>query len=215
MAAQPGFLLGPDYSDWLYPNAGQMQIATDGSGALYILSVLTGTSLSSQPVFRVTKLSADGKTILWENDLGFATGQIAVDPSGGVYVLSSISTFVSGVLPAPSLFVAKLTPDGGGIAWKTQVPNLPQYVPEPVLAVDPQGRAYVAGESDASNSVGGVVRLKADGSGIDYTAKVAGYPTAIAVDASGGAFVAGSPASYGASNTFLARLAPDGSAGFY
>ncbi|MEO7143925.1 MAG: hypothetical protein ABI165_10550 [Bryobacteraceae bacterium] len=217
MATQPGFLLGPDYSEWLYPNAGQMQIATDGSGALYILSVLTGTSLSSQPVFRVTKLSADGKTILWENDLGFATYQIAVDPSGGVYVLSSISTEAPGVLPAPSLFVAKLTFDGGGIAWKTQVPNFPAYVPTPVLAVDPQGRAYVAGESDASNTVGGVVRLKADGSGIDYTAKVAGYPTAIAVDASGGAFVAGSsdPSQGDVSSTFLARLAPDGSAGFY
>jgi uncharacterized protein (TIGR03437 family) len=217
MAAQPGFLLGADYSEWLYPNAGQMQIATDGSGALYILSVLPGTSLSSQPVFRVTKLSADGKTILWENDLGFATDQIAVDPSGGVYVLSSISAVAPLVPPATSLFVAKLTADGGGIAWKTQVPNLPQYVPEPVLAVDPQGRAYVAGESDASNAVGGVVRLKADGSGIDYTAKVAGYPTAIAVDASGGAFVAGSAVSSptDVSNSFLARLAPDGSAGYY
>ena len=215
MAAQPGFLLGPDYSEWLYPNAGKMQIATDGSGALYILSFFPGTSLSPPPVFRVTKLSADGKTILWENDLGFQTDQIAVDPSGGVYVLSSISAAVPGVPPAPSLFVAKLSADGGGIAWKTQVPNLPHYSPEPVLAVDPQGRAYVAGESDASNEVGGVVRLKADGSGIDYTAKVAGYPTSIAVDASGGAFVAGSPASYGVSNTFLARLAPDGSAGFY
>ena len=211
--AQSGFLLGADYSEWLYPDTGQMQIATDGSGALYILSVSPGTSLSSQPVFRVTKLSADGKTILWENDLGFATGQIAVDPSGGVYVLSSISTEVPGVLPAPSLFVAKLTADGGGIAWKTQVPNFP--FPTPVLAVDPQGRAYVAGLSDSSNVVGAVVRLKADGSGIDYTAKVAGYPTSIAVDASGGAFVAGSPPSYGVSNTFLARLAPDGSAGFY
>ncbi len=213
MAAQPGFLLGPDYSEWLYPNADQMQIATDGSGALYILSAF----LSSPPVFRVTKLSADGKTILWENDLGFATSQIAVDPSGGVYVLSSLSTFVAGVPPAPSLFVAKLSADGGGIAWKTQVPNLPFYSPEPVLAVDPQGRAYVAGLSDSSNMVGSVVRLKADGSGIDYTAKVAGYPTSIAVDALGGAFVAGSAVSSptSVSNTFLARLAPDGSAGFY
>lgn len=217
MAAQPGFLLGADYSEWLYPNAGKMEIATDGSGALYILSVFPGTSLSSPSVFRVTKLSADGKTILWENDLGFATDQIAVDPSGGVYVLSSISAVSPLVPPATSLFVAKLTTDGSGIAWKTQVPNLPQYVPEPVLAVDPQGRAYVAGESDASNSVGAVVRLKADGSGIDYTAKVAGYPTAIAVDASGGAFVAGSAISSPTSvtNYFLARLAPDGSAGFY
>jgi uncharacterized protein (TIGR03437 family) len=215
MAAQPGFLLGADYSEWLYPNANEIQIATDGSGALYILSVFPGTSLGSPSVFRVTKLSADGKTILWENDLGFATDQIAVDPSGGVYVLSSISGVAPLVPPAPSLFVAKLTADGGGIAWKTQVPNLPQYRPEPVLAVDREGRAYVAGESDAGNAVGAVVRVRADGSGIDYTAKVAGYPTAIAVDASGGAFVAGSPASYGVSNTFLARLAPNGSAGFY
>jgi uncharacterized protein (TIGR03437 family) len=130
-------------------------------------------------------------------------------------VLSSISAVAPLVPPATSLFVAKLSADGSGIAWKTLVPKLPQYVPEPVLAVDAQGRAYVAGESDASNAVGAVIRLKADGSGIDYTAKVAGYPTAIAVDASGGAFVAGSPASYGVSNTFLARLAPDGSAGFY
>jgi len=50
----------------------------------------------------------------------------------------------------------------------------------------------------------------------DYTAKVAGYPTAIAVDASGGAFVAGSAVSQAdVSSSFLARLAPDGSAGFY
>jgi uncharacterized protein (TIGR03437 family) len=216
MAAQPGFLLGADYSEWLYPNANEIQIATDGSGALYILSVFPGASLSPPSVFRVTKLSADGKTILWETDLGFATDQIAVDPSGGVYLLSSISGLAPEVPPAKSLFVAKLSADGGGIAWKTQVPNLPQYVPEPVLAVDRQGRAYVAGESDAGHAVGAVVRLKADGSGIDYTAKVAGYPTAIAVDASGGAFVAGSAVQpTDASSTFLARLAPDGSAGFY
>lgn len=100
--------------------------------------------------------------------------QIAVDPSGGVYVLSSLSTAVAGVPPAPSLFVAKLSADGSGIAWEAQVPNLPPFEPAPVLAVDPQGRAYVAGESDTSNEVGSVARLKADGSGIDYIAKVAG-----------------------------------------
>jgi hypothetical protein len=45
------------------------------------------------------------------------------DPSGAVYMLSSISTVVPGVPPATSLFVAKLCADGGGIAWKTLVPN--------------------------------------------------------------------------------------------
>jgi uncharacterized protein (TIGR03437 family) len=76
-----------------------------------------------------------------------------------------------------------------------------------VLAADAQGRAYVAGLVDLVNEKGGVVRLNAAGSAVDYTAQIAGWPTSIAVDETGAAFVAG--------NGFLARLAPDGSPGFY
>jgi uncharacterized protein (TIGR03437 family) len=64
-----------------------------------------------------------------------------------------------------------------------------------------------------SNSNGGakVVRLNAAGSAVDYTAELAGTPTSIAVDATGAAFVAGNTTA----GQFLARFAPDGSAGFY
>ena len=52
-----------------------------------------------------------------------------------------------------------------------------------------------------------VVRLKAAGDAVDYTALVpSGNVTALAVDQSGAAFVAGTG--------FLARIAPDGTAGF-
>jgi hypothetical protein len=41
-AATSGFRLGVDYSEWLNPNP--VQIATDRSGALYILSAVRSAS---------------------------------------------------------------------------------------------------------------------------------------------------------------------------
>jgi len=61
LAASSGFLLGVDYSEWLTPDV--TQIATDGSGALYVLSQCATVAPFSSCV---TKLSADGKTILWQ-----------------------------------------------------------------------------------------------------------------------------------------------------
>src|SRR5689334_15131983 len=71
--ADNSFRLGTDYTEWLYPNAGlnASQLATDRAGAVYILSIIPGTSLSNPPKFLVTKTSSDGRTILWENSLGF------------------------------------------------------------------------------------------------------------------------------------------------
>src|ERR1019366_8830212 len=110
-AATSGFLLGVDYSEWLSLNA--TQIATDKSGALYILSTFP-ESRGSTPSW-VTKLSSDGKTMLWQNKLGFAVSTMAVDPNGGVYV-----TPLS-LAGDTSIFVAKLSADGTGVAWKTPV----------------------------------------------------------------------------------------------
>jgi uncharacterized protein (TIGR03437 family) len=205
MAASSGFLLGADYSEWL--PAYVTQIATDSSGALYILSACTQTATYS-PYPCVTKLSADGKTILWQNNLGFTVEYLgglpepmAVDPNGGVYL---IPTSNSG---DASIFVAKLRADGTGLEWKAPVggfltPGLPA-----VLAVDSQGRAYVAGTHGLNSQGSGVVRLNAAGTAVDYSAQVPGTAASIAVDGSGAAFIAGSG--------FLARLAQDGSAGFY
>jgi len=205
MAASSGFLLGADYSEWLPAHV--TEIAADSSGALYILSACTQTATYS-PYPCVTKLSPDGKTILWQQNLGFTVeylggspAPMAVDPNGGVYVIPTSN------YGDASIFVAKLSADGTGLAWKAPVGGFLTPGPPAVLAVDSQGRAYVAGTHDLNCQVLGVVRLNAAGTAVDYTAQVPGTVASIAVDVSGAAFVAGSG--------FLARLAPDGSAGFY
>jgi hypothetical protein len=115
------FLLGVDYSEWL--GGLTNQIATDSSGSVYILSDNTSST--------VTKLSPDGKTILWQNQLGFGTLVMAVDPDGGVYVIPTTQSGDS------SVYVAKLAADGTGLAWKTAAGLIPTS--SPVLAVDTQG----------------------------------------------------------------------------
>jgi uncharacterized protein (TIGR03437 family) len=212
--ADDTFRLGTDYTEWLYPNAGlnSSQLATDRAGAVYILSIIPGTSLSNPPKFLVTKISSDGKTIVWENNLGFGVTAMAVDPDGGVYVLSSLASPSPEAPPPESLFVSKLGFNSSGIAWKVNLPFtsvVPQYGSP--LKADSQGRAYVAGTIGSISRTGAIVRVKADGSGIDYTAQISGFPSTIAVDASGGAYAAGSTA---ANTSFLTHLLPDGSPGF-
>jgi uncharacterized protein (TIGR03437 family) len=206
-AATSAFLLGVDYSEWLNPNP--VQIATDRSGALYILSAVRNSS--PPPPSLVTKLSADGKTILWQNNPGFAVQTMAVDPNGGVYVIPAWPGDLT------STFVAKLSAGGTGVAWKLPVGSI--LGSGAVVAADSNGRAYVTGvcttnsQTDPSSLMACVVRLNAAGSAVDYTARVKGSVTSLAVDGSGAAFVAGQAAGVNAS--FLARVAPDGSTGFY
>jgi uncharacterized protein (TIGR03437 family) len=194
-AASSGFMLGVDYSEWA--TGGQMQ--TDSSGALYSLAACSDAVLAP---YCVTKLSADGTTILWQNNVGsVAAFGMAVDPSGGVYVVP---------LSQPgdtSIYVAKLSASGTGLAWKSAVGDFLTVAGGGILAADSQGRVYVAGVHDAASGTGGVVRLNAAGTAVDYAAQVTGIPGAISVDGTGAAFVA--------SGNFIARLAPDGSAGFY
>ena len=200
MAQSSGFLLGVNYSEWTPANV--TEIATDSSGALYVLSACATASSC------VTKLSADGKTIVWQNSLGFVAYLMAVDPNGGVYLIP---------FPQPSdtsVYVAKLGGNGSGIAWKTSIGSgvTPASVTVGSLEADSQGRAYVAGSYDSMMNVMEVVRLNAAGSVVDYAVQMAGAPIALAVDGSGAAFVLGYTTS--PQTTFLARLAPDGSAGF-
>jgi len=183
-AATPAFLLGVDYSEWIGAS-GASQIATDSSGAIYILSGY------------VTKLSADGSAIEWENGLGFSASGMAVDPSGGVYVALSPYT-------GSAHYVAKLRDDGAGLAWAVSL-GFPYQIGES-MAADPQGRVYVAVSSGNQSSV---VRIKADGSAVDYTVPVPANPGSLAVDASGNAYVAGT-----STTGYVAQLEPDGSAGY-
>ena len=161
----------------------------------------------------VTKLSSDGKTILWQHQFGFWVVAMAVDPSGGVYVIPMS-------MPGDtSIYVAKLSADGTGIAWETPVgfiaPSALGGQRPPVIAADSQGRAYVAASNDAANDQANVVRLSADGTAVDYTTQVKGAVAAISVDHSGAAFVAGFSVSQNDVKSFLARVAPDGTSGFY
>ena len=192
-AASP-FLLGVDYSEFAPPSTSAL--ATDSSGALYLVSQCQS---GAAPVAScVTKISADGKTILWQNSLGFAIYSgtaAAVDPNGGVYV--------AGYQVANSaLFIAKLNVAGTGLAWKTSM-NL-GLSGNSAFTADSQGRTYAANGSE-------VIRLNATGTAVDYTAQIAGSVTSLAVDGTGAAFVTGNSTA----GPFLARLAPDGSAGFY
>jgi len=207
LAASSGFLLGVDYSEWL--NLGATRIATDASGNLYISWGGTSTCTAC-----VTKLPADGTTVLWQNQLAFVPMAMAVDPSGGVYVVPMSQAGDT------SIYVAKLNASGTGLAWQTPVgfisPSAIGGATPPVLAADAEGRAYVAAPSNATNTEADVVRLNAAGTAIEYTAKIAGTPTAIAVDPSGAAYVAGYAAqATGFVGGFLARVAANGTAAFY
>ena len=194
-------LLGVDYSEWMTATT---QMATDSSGALYLLG---SCPLASGTASCVTKLSADGKTILWQDVLTFQTSTMAVSPSGDVFVVPVAQSSDT------SLYVAKLGAAGSGVAWEAAAGFLPlaNAVYVPVLATDTQGRAYVAAIS-SSAGVTTVVRLNAAGGAIDYSATMTGSPTAIAADGSGAAVVAGW---INTQACFVARVAAHGSVAYY
>ena len=201
MAQPSGFRLGVGYSEWLNDYA--TQIATDASGAIYILSPYCAHTSSSC----ITKLSADGTSMIWYNQLGFAVNAMAVDSNGGVYIIPASQP------QDASIFVAKLAAAGTGLAWQAAVGLMPGAGGPAVLAADSQGRAYVAASSGAG--VGAVVRMNAAGSAVDYTTQFTGTPTAIAVDSSGAAFIAGFTSGQKSNTGFLTRILPDGAVGFY
>src|SRR4051794_6411891 len=77
-AATPAIQLGVKYSEWLgFPANNGAQLATDTAGAIYFLTTAIQSNVASSTI---TKLTPDGKTVVWENQLGFAAGAIAVDP---------------------------------------------------------------------------------------------------------------------------------------
>jgi uncharacterized protein (TIGR03437 family) len=206
VAQMSAFPLGVGYSEWL--NDYSTQIATDSSGAIYLLQPYCSNTASSC----VTKLSADGSTMLWDNAVGFSVNAMAVDPTGGVYVIPQSQP------QDASIYVAKLAAGGTGLAWKVAVGLMPGG--PSAIAADSQGRAYVAAASGPI-AAGVVVRVNATGSGVDYSTQLTGTPTAIAVDSSGAAFIAGfttgtagSITSQNSNTGFLTRVLPDGSTGF-
>jgi uncharacterized protein (TIGR03437 family) len=184
LAQSSGFLLGVNYSQWTDPTA--CQIGADGSGALYVLSACaTNSSI-------VTKVSADGTRIVWQNNLGFGARAMAVDPSGNVYVASVLSQAVH-----PVSIVEKLN-SGAGFIWQSTLSRGLDY-----MAVDSTGRLFVY-----TGNGGYFSRLDAAGS-VDYTTQLAGGPVVgIAVDPTGTYVVAGM-------DSVLAWVSPDSNTTVY
>jgi uncharacterized protein (TIGR03437 family) len=193
VAAPASTPLGLDYSQYgPFGIVGPAFIAADSAGALYTMLPCPANEAST---YCVTKLSADGATILWRNNLGFA-GAMAVDPAGGVYVAgdSNAQYYSSEVV------VEKLSADGSGVAWQTVLHGTQANGAAISLAVDSTGRAFVT--CLMAGGGGEVVRLNASGA-IDFVLHVPIVPAAIAVDPTGADVVV-------AAGAGLARLAPDG-----
>ena len=199
-AATPGLTLGLDYTE-IEPLTGQ--IATDNSGAFYVLSSCV-TGLIDFPSC-VTKMSADGKTILWQTNLGFAAA-MAVDPNGGVYVVPEPPP---SILTAPfNVFVEKLSADGSSVLWRTPAGAITANMGWGVLiAVDSTGRAFV---STLGASGAYVVRLNAAGA-VDYTStlNLPNAPGALGVDPTGSNVVVALEPTTALEPWSYARLAPD------
>ena len=206
-AAQPGFLLGIDYSE-KFGFSGQdspRALATDGSNALYMLANFYDTSLLPATTVLgstggigsfVLKLSPGGDQIVYLTVLGFQAGAMAVDSAGNAYI-------------AGPDFVAKLNIAGTGFVYKAAIG---QGLEIKSLAVAAAGRVYAAGYTvsgtlrttpgafqqtvpNTDHNHGFVFRLSAAGTTPDFATYLAGsnndLPSGIAVDASGSAFVVG------------------------
>ena len=203
LAATPYVPLGFNYTEWgpyvgAIPANPVQQIAADSSGALYILSLC---SLAGNAPSCLTKLSADGKTVVWQSTLAFTAGGMAVDPNGNVYLSAPGST-------AQSAAVEKLSSADGSVVWTTQVSG------GRAIAVDATGRVFLANMLCSPSSCGpaSVIRLNTAGT-IDATFPSPPIPpTALAVDPTGsyiavleGYFEPEAPIRYP-----FALLAPDG-----
>ena len=186
------------------------------------------------------------------NDVGSA---IAVDPSGNAYITgwttsSDFPTQQSEQAASGGgndAFVAKIDPSGSALVYSTYFGGSADDYGAGI-AVDASGQAYLAGRTNSSNfpttpgayqtTYGGgggdafVAKLSSSGSALIYSTYLgrSGYDvgTAIAIDASGRAYVTGhnylgdfptaaayQTATNGAYDAFISKLNPSGSALVY
>ncbi|HVV45212.1 MAG TPA: hypothetical protein VHC72_08390, partial [Bryobacteraceae bacterium] len=131
LAAAAEFRLGLNYAEWGPYSVLSLnqQLGVDSAGTLYILSPCSGDAFSPSCL---TKLSADGKTVLWQQNLTSRVIAMAVDPNGGVFLIPGST--------GPAV-VEKLGGDGM-VVWKTQFAD--GAAPNSGLAADASGRAFVA-----------------------------------------------------------------------
>ncbi len=155
-----------------------LAVATDAQGNIYLAGATDSADFpvsenAAQPSLGsgglpgdafVTKLSPDGRTVLYSTYLGGrdrdVARAIAVDAQGSVFVAGSTDsrqfptssgayrTFNSSRLTFSDGFVTKLSPDGSSLIYSTYLGDDFQDQIH-AIAVDAQGHAYVAGSSDS------------------------------------------------------------------
>jgi uncharacterized protein (TIGR03437 family) len=163
----------------------------------------------------VVKIDPSGSSLLFSTIVGGAApGAIAVDSSGSVYVAgveaaAGYPTTAGAYSATGNCFVSKLDPSGASLVYSTKV-ACDNAATISALAVDRSGNAYLAGWS--SNSVvttpgayrttgfgAFALKLNPTGSTLMYSTFLPGtanlsslQPRAMAVDAFGSAYIAGS-----------------------
>src|ERR1039457_1815377 len=118
------------------------------------------------------------------NDVGESVG---VDAAGNIYVSGSTG------------FVTKLSPDGSTVLYSTLIAGASSAA----MVVDASGNAYLtgsvsgvfpaaAGAYQTTPAAGYIAKLNPTGAQLLYSALISGYPSAIAIDSAGAAYVTGS-----------------------
>ena len=173
-------------------------IVLDGSGNMVIggysassdFPVTVGAydqSANSNNDVTVTKLSADGSTLLWSTYLGGSgldnANDIAIDGSGAVYVgvytassnfpttAGAFDTSLAGLYDGA---VAKLSANGASLLYSTYLGGSGANDYLRAIAVDASGQAVVAGATDSSNfpMVGGSYDTSFGGSFDAFVTKI-------------------------------------------
>ena len=223
--------------------AGNIYVA--GSTSASDLPVAGGyqTQLSGNQDAYVVKLNPGATAAIFTTYLGArrattATNALAVDSAGGVYVTGTTSSTSFPLTPGAyqstgTQFVVRLKPGGNALAYSTRVPG-----GVAAIAVDAAGSAYLTGTTAALTPTPGVfqpaktfttspfvAKLNPTGTAMTYATYLGGgakdEARAIAIDATGNAYVAGIARSIdfptrspfratlgGASDAFVAKIDP-------
>jgi hypothetical protein len=217
-------------------------------------TVNQGASGGNKNAF-VTKLNSSGSALVFSTFLGGAFGTLAnamaIDASGSSYVAGSANAsypttagaFQTAYAGTQDAFAAKLNSNGSALVYSTYLGGASTDSASAV-AVDASGNAYVAGSTSSSNypttagafqtaNPGGfLTKVNSSGSALAYStylgSSVGAPASAVAVDASGNAYVVGftganypttanafQTANAGQSDAFMTKMNSSGSGLLY
>lgn len=214
-------------------------IAVDGSGNAYITGKTESndfpatagaydTSYNGGGDAFVAKVNAAGSSLVYATYIGDTVNPANVDSGTGIAVDSSGNAYVAvnlsfGPYGGTDTSVAKLNAAGSTLTYVQYIGGSAGNDSGLDVAVDSQGRAYLVGETASTDfpvtnwqptsydapQEAFLVRIKADGSGLDYAGFLTGGGSSaagVAVDGSGNAYITGTNWH---GNDFPATVGPD------